>query len=203
MTTARRSRLSLRGTALLPAGALAVDMLRYALAYRGHAEQVFVHEGHGYLETLIPWIAAVLALAVGGFLTRFARAWRGSGGPERAGVSTAALWIVCSCALLVIHVSQEALELALIPGNTGLYELLGPGFVWAALAALVIGGALALALRGARALIVRAGRRHRGGLRRPAAQPRPARPTSVVRLLPAPLARAAAGRAPPPARAAG
>src|SRR5882724_6919963 len=94
-----RWRVGLRGAALLLAGALAVDLLRYLLAYRGRAGQVFVAEGHGYLGLLMPWIAAALALALGGFLTRLARAWRGTGGPEGAGASTSALWIVCSGAL--------------------------------------------------------------------------------------------------------
>src|SRR5438105_1455378 len=97
MSTARRVRQpspparwrpSLRGAALPPAGALAVDMLRYVLAYRGQAERVFSAEGHGYLALVIPWVAAALALALGGFLTRLARAWRGRGGRERPGVST-------------------------------------------------------------------------------------------------------------------
>jgi hypothetical protein len=163
-------------------------------------------EGHGYLGLLAPWIAAVLALALGGFLTRLARAWRGTDRQEGAVASTRALWIVCSAALLGIHVVQEFLELLLIPGNTGLYAMLGAGMVWAAIAALAVGGVLALALRGARALIVRAGRRRRPGPRRPAVSsrlsPLAASAACYWRRSPA-RPRAARPRRPPPRRHAG
>jgi hypothetical protein len=192
-----RRALSLRGIALVPAAALALDHLRYLLAYRTHAGNVFEAEGHDFLGLLVPWIGLAVAVAIGAFLARLVRVWRGARADEGSDVSGLALWATCSGLLLAIHILQEALELLLIPGNTGLYVLLGTGMVWAALAAIAVGGALALALRGARALIVRASRRRRAGLRQPACAPRLGRPRSVSRLLVAPLAGSAAGRAPP------
>src|SRR5882724_6754159 len=90
-----RWRVGLRGAALLPAGGLAVDLLRYLLAYRGGAGEVFVAEGHGYLGLLMPAIAAAPALALGAFVARLVRAWRGTGEEAGAGASLPALWIVC------------------------------------------------------------------------------------------------------------
>jgi len=195
-----RRALSLRGALLLPAGALAVDHLRYLLAYGRHAGNVFEAEGHDFIAVLLPWIALAVALAAGAFVMRLAQVWRGAAADrERAGASGLAVWATCSGTLLGVHVLSEVLEYLFIPGNTGLLALLGPGIVWAALSALTVGGVLALALRGARALIVRAARRRTAGLRQPACAPRLSPPRSVSRLLTAPLARSAAGRAPPAA----
>jgi len=193
--TARR--VGWRGAALLPLGALLVDRLRYLVSFGPGAERAFDPEGHGSLAVTLPVLVALVACAVGGLLVPLARAWR-TGRCAEAVVSARALWLVTAGALLVIHLTQETIEGIWIGGNPGLAGLLGVGGLWAALAAAVIGGLIALALRGARALIRYAAARSRAGVRRPRATPRLAPLRSPRRRRPAPLARAAAGRAPPP-----
>jgi len=189
--------LSWRGVALLPLAALGVDRLRYLLAYGPRADEVFAAEGHGYLAWLIPIAAAVALFAAAAFSARVLRAWRTGRVQEGPPPSFGALWSACAVALLATHVAQELLEWLLIPGNDGLLALLGAGFVWALVAAAAVGGALALLLRGARSIIRSAAGRRRAGFRVADAAPRPRRPRTVRRTLPAPLARLAAGRAPP------
>jgi len=188
----------MRGLLLLPAGALVLDQLRYFLAYGSHAEQVFRAQGHAYLSMLLPAIVALVALAVGGFATRFTAALRGE--PVRdlpPPPTTTSLWGVATAALLSIHLVQESLEALLIPGNSGLRALAGPQALWALVAALLVGGALALLLRGAQTLISRAAARSRPGRFPRAAGPPPRRRRHTGRRLLSPLARRAAGRAPP------
>jgi hypothetical protein len=188
----------LRGLLLLPAGALVLDRLRYLLAYRSDAGQVFAEQGHAYLAMLFPAIAALVALAAVAFTTRLASAWRGAPVVEAApAASAASLWGASAAALLSIHLVQETLEALLIPGNTGLHDLAGPQALCALLAALLTGGLLALVLRGARTFIVRA-----AGRSRPSRAPRGCTPSlwrrrHIDRRILAPLARSAAGRAPP------
>ena len=62
--TRLRSALAGRGFMLLPAAALGVHELRYRLAYGADAPQALAAQGHGYLDSLAPWLVLLLALAL-------------------------------------------------------------------------------------------------------------------------------------------
>src|ERR1700722_16183189 len=87
-----RSALAGRGFMLFPAAAFAVHQLRYELAYGSRAGAALSAQGHGYLTSLAPWVAVLVALALGSFLARLPRA---PGGPRpgrpRRGVARA--WV--------------------------------------------------------------------------------------------------------------
>src|SRR5688500_3023461 len=103
-----RSVLAGRGFLLLPAAALVVHELRYRLAHGEEAGAVLAAEGHGYLTSLAPWAALLLALALGAFLVRVACSAAGetNASPCR---SFAGLWALASGSLVAIYVSQELL----------------------------------------------------------------------------------------------
>jgi len=63
-----RSALSGRGFLLFPAAALAVHQLRYLIGYGSHAGRELSAQGHGYLESLAPWVVLLVACALGAFL---------------------------------------------------------------------------------------------------------------------------------------
>lgn len=189
----------LRGAALMPVAALAVHQLRYLLAYRTHAGSKLAEQGHSYLTSLTPLIVMLCAVGLGGFLTRLARAWRDGADRGSARSGFLALWLTASLALIAIYAGQEFLEGLLASGHpAGLSGILGGGGWWAIPAAVAMGMAVALLLRGAHAVV---GAVVRGRGRRPLS-PRGAlvkAPQPVPVALPrcAPLAGAAAGRAPP------
>ena len=144
----------MRGVALAPLAALAVHQLRYVLAYRGAATEELAAQGHSYLHSLTPWIVLSCATAFGGFLSRLARA-RATGRRE-APPSLIRLWLAAALGLLAIYASQELLEGFFATGHPeGVVGIFGDGGLWALPAAAFIGGLLALALRGAAALIAR------------------------------------------------
>jgi len=190
-----RSALAGRGVLLLPVAALGVHELRYRLAYGSQAGSALASQGHGYLDSLAPWLVVLLGLAVGGFLVRIARALggRADATPRR---SFAALWALSAASLVAIYAVQESLEGIFAAGHpSGIAALVGHGGWWALAASVGVGGALAAVLRLASAVV---GTVERLGppVRRwaPVAPPRP-RPV-VLSLRPA-LATGAAGRAPP------
>src|SRR5438309_135790 len=80
---------ALRGAALMPAAALAVHQLRYALAYGGGASHALAAQGHAYLSSLTPWIVLLAGLALGGSLGALVQRW-GRGGDGAVG---AAGWV--------------------------------------------------------------------------------------------------------------
>lgn len=189
-----------RGAALMPVAALVVHQLRYWLAYGPAAHRELLEQGHAYLSSLTPWIVTAAALGLGAFLTRLARAWRIGRDEQGRRRSLLALWLSTAAMLLAIYAGQELLEGLLASGHPGgLAAVFGDGGLWAIPAAVVVGGALALLIRGgatAIALIARLARRRR----RPP-QARASTPPGLVALAPfAPLATAAAGRAPPAGR---
>ncbi len=194
---------TLRGAALMPAGALGVHQLRYELAFGADAPRALAQQGHAYLSSLTPWIVLLAALALGASLGALAQRWaRGplaDGGRARraAGVR---VWLLASLALFAIFAGQELLEGLFAAGHAaGVAAVLGGGGWWALPAALAVGGLLAVVLRAgtvaeetvAKLVPVRL------RLRAAARQARPLLPGMVELLAPAPLARAAAGRAPP------
>ena len=54
--------------ALMPPAAFAVHQLRYWLAFGGHAGLALEQRGHMYMHSVAPWLALLVAIAVGVFL---------------------------------------------------------------------------------------------------------------------------------------
>jgi hypothetical protein len=195
---------ALRGAALMPAAALLVHQLRYELAFGADAPRALAQQGHAYLSSLTPWIVLLAGLALGASLGSLAQRW------ARGGVSAAdrrarradgvRVWLLASAGLVAIFAGQELLEGWFAGGHAaGAAAVVGGGGWWALPAALVVGGLLALALR-AGAVVEDALAELaplRLWLRTAVREARRLRP--VVPLLDeaAPLARSAAGRAPP------
>ena len=182
--------------ALVPLGAWAVHQLRYQLAFGSHADGELTRQGHAYLTGAVPVVTLVAAFALGAFLFRLARPTSDMCGGRPTRFSS--LWAVAAAGLLAIFVSQELLEGALAPGHpAGPAGVFGEGGWWAIPASLLIGGLIALLMRGAEAVVELVARRRQARApRRPGARPRPA-PIPLPRR--APLAGAAAPRAPPAA----
>ncbi|HET6447970.1 MAG TPA: hypothetical protein VFG31_02585, partial [Conexibacter sp.] len=193
----------LRGAALTPAAVLLVHQLRYELAFGADAPRALAEQGHAYLSSLTPWIVLLAALALGTSLGALAQRWgRASaaarGVRRRGGVR---VWLLASAALVAIFAGQELLEGWLAVGHAaGAAAVLGGGGWWALPAALLVGGLLTLALRAGTAVEDALGElmpvrlRLHARVRVALGAPRPAAPT---RRMTAPLAGAAAGRAPP------
>lgn len=196
---------ALRGAALMPAAALGVHQLRYELAFGADAPRALAQQGHAYLSSSTPWIVLLAALALGASLGSLTQRWaRGHGVDDARVVSrrgaAVRVWLLASLALFAIFAGQELLEGMFAGGHAGgVAAVLGGGGWWAAPAALAVGGLLALALRAgtalSEALAELAPLRLR--LRDAAREMRPLRPATLHLVAPAPLARRAAGRAPP------
>jgi hypothetical protein len=184
------------GLLLIPAAALVVHQARFTLAYGARANAELAAQGHSYLQSVVPW--TILALGVGAsmFLRRAARVARTGVSGTFTRVSAAALWAITTVALLVIYAVQESLEGLEVSGHPGgLSGVFGHGGWWAAPAAAVVALGVVAILRLGRAVLRLASRLAHGsrsvrGLRLPV-------PLSVALVAPAPLALAAAGRAPP------
>jgi hypothetical protein len=193
----RAAPLSLRGAAIMPGAALAVHQLRYRLAFGSRSSHELAAQGHAYLASLAPWVVLLAALAIGASLGRLAKTWQHGELGERRRHPTLRIWLTCALALVAIYVAQELLEGLLATGHpVGLRGVFGDGGWWALPAAGLTASLLALAMRGGEALVA--------ALAMPPA-PRlgsravllPRRPTAPTSALLNPLARAAAGRAPP------
>jgi hypothetical protein len=203
----------LRAAALMPAAVLTVHQMRFLLAFGGSSGEELDKEGHQYLSALAPPIAMSVAIVVGLFFARLAKAWRlgeaeggdtasasrsarGAGWLARGGFLRLALLI--GAALLALYSGQELLEGMLSNGHPeGFNGVFGDGGWWAVPLSFVCGTVIATALRGARAAIRWAASRHRAPRTshgRPTPTPRPRR---LALPRPAPLAGAGAGRAPP------
>jgi hypothetical protein len=192
-----RSALSGRGFMLFPAAAYAVHQGRYELAYGSQASQALAAQGHGYLDSLAPWVALMLALGFGVFLTRVARAAAGRGATEHQRPFVR-LWLLTWACLLIAYSAQEWLEGIFAVGHPGGIEgIFGHGGSWAIFLSALAGLAVAALLRAAFALVSAISHR---------AAP-PTGDTSIGSLSPrlaplvlirrAPLADRCAGRAPP------
>jgi hypothetical protein len=199
---------ALRGAALMPAAALLVHQLRYELAFGADAPRALATQGHAYLSSLTPWIVLLAALALGASLGALAQRWAAGASAagavrrrSRRAATGLATWLAASAALLAIFSGQELLEGAFAGGHAaGLAAVVGGGGWWALPSALVVGALVALMLRAGAladatlAELAPLRLRLRAGARAGSRAPRPAAP--LLRA-PAPLARAAAGRAPP------
>lgn len=188
------------GIALVPVAVLVVHEIRYLLAFGDGAGAELDARGHGYVGQVIPPLALACAVALGAFLVRLGQAWQTGSGDRRGRRTLGGLWLAAAVGLLAIHSGQELLEALIAQGRApSLAVVFGDGGLWSVPAALIIGLLLAFVLRGAAEavdLVARLGRRDRG---RPCPDPEriPSRPERVWPL--SPMARSAAGRAPPPA----
>jgi hypothetical protein len=199
----------LRAAALMPAAVLTVHQLRFLLAFGGGSGAELEKEGHQYLSALAAPIAMSVAIVVGLFFARLASAWReGGGGSSSPGVGAGTdptLWrgflrlaLLIGAALLVLYSCQELLEGMLSSGHPeGFDGVFGDGGWWAVPLSFACGFVVAAALRGARAAIRWAAARHRGAATSHGRPAPAARPRRLVLPRHAPLADAAAGRAPP------
>lgn len=188
------------GAALVPLAALAVHQARYLLAFGSDSGHELAVEGHHYLTGLAPWIVVSCAMAFGLFLTRISRAWRTGHAETSPRALLGRLWLACALGLVAIYTGQELLEGLLSTGHPGgLAGVYGDGGLWALPAAAVVGLALALVVRASSRVVAFVARL---SVRRARSHPHRslpdfALPAFVERLSPAPLATAAAGRAPP------
>jgi hypothetical protein len=190
-----RSVLAGRGFVLFPAAAYAVHQLRFEIGYGSGSGAALAAQGHGYLDSLAPWLGLLLALGLGAFLTRLVRA--AAGRPDlRPGRSVAALAGVAAGLLLLAYVAQEWLEGVFAAGHpAGFAGVFGHGGWWAVPLSALAGVAVAALLRLASAAIEAVSRVCAPPAR---AGSRPIlRPVSVSALRLSPLARRLAGRAPP------
>jgi hypothetical protein len=182
----------------MPIAALAVHQLRYFLAFGPRGETQLSETGHSYLQSVTPWLVLVLALGLGAFLGRLARAWRSGEVDRHRTTRPLALWLAATLALVLIYAGQEFLEGLFATGHPdGLVGIFGDGGWWALPAAVVVGGALALLVRGGDAAVALAARlrTRRPVLARAAAVQ--ARPAPVFVVPASPLAACAPSRAPP------
>ena len=191
---ARRS-----GVLILPAAALVVHQARYTLAYGSRANAELAAQGHSYLHSLVPWVVLTLCVGAWLFLQRVSVAVR-SGHPGRfSRIAAPVLWALTTAALIVIYAIQETLEGLVASGHpNGAAAVFGHGGLWSIPAAAIIGVVVVLLMRVGRAVLRTAARL--GSRRRVFATPvAGARPRPAFVAVSSPLARAAAGRAPPPA----
>lgn len=186
----------LRGAALVAGGSLAVHELRYIAGYGSEAGGALAAQGHSYLAWVGPLVAAVIAVACGVFIASLAAGHRDR---EPARMTAVRVWALASASLTAIYLIQETLEGVLATGHpSGVAGVLADGGWTAVLFAIAIGAAIALMLRGARAVEAAAARLLRPALTAPAV-PLVSRAVGAVRAVPrtAVLARHLAGRAPP------
>jgi hypothetical protein len=183
---------------LMPIAAYAVHQLRYSLAYGSDANVVLGGTGHSYLQSVVPWLVALLALASGCFVLAVGRAWLGSR-PGRPRLSLPALWLACSAALIAIFATQEFMEGLFASGHpTGLVGIFGYGGWYAIPLALCFGLVLACGFHGAIRLLGEIARRRTGVVPHLARPPQPTfLPRPILKRRSAPLADGWSGRGPP------
>lgn len=189
--TARR--FALMAVALLPAAALLVHELRYRLVFGDDTGSVLAEHGHGYLGALSPFVAVLCAIACARLLLGVARGLPQSTGQAGFG----RMWVACTAALFAVYAGQELLEGALSAGHAGGLDAIFASGGWlSAPLCLLVGMALALVLRLARAVAQRRARRR---VETPQAQraPRISAVSAVFTPRACQLARELAGRAPP------
>jgi hypothetical protein len=185
--------------ALMPAAAFAVHQLRYWLAFHGMSGIELQRQGHAYLHSLVPWIVAAIAIAIGAFLRALGRALGGACSRPRYTLSFGLLWLVCAACLLSIYMSQEFLEGLYVTGHpAGLTGIFGYGGWWAVPAAVGVGLVLAASFHGARWVLRETARRRGRRLLLPAPDEAVGRAPRGVLLPPmAALAAGWSGRGPP------
>lgn len=183
----------------MPAGAFAVHQLRYWLAYGSHAAAELQQQGHAYLHSAVPWIVALVAVALGSFLVALGRAFGGRRSLPRYTLSMVTLWLLCTAALVTIYVCQEFLEGLFATGHPGgLAGIFGYGGWWSIPAALAVGMVLTSAFHGARRVLEVVAERHTEPPAIAPQRPQPARAHRALLLhAPVPLIDGWSGRGPP------
>jgi hypothetical protein len=182
---------------LMPLAAWSVHQLRYLLAYGGDAGRELADQGHAYLTVLTPVVVALAALAFGGILVRFARAWGDGVADRRPEHRTLRVWLVAVAGLLAIYAGQELAEGALTGGHAqGLAAVVGNGGWLALPVSLAVGALVALCLRGARVVELLIARHRASASSRQESPSWQSLPSPTLRQS-SPLATRAAGRAPP------
>jgi hypothetical protein len=186
----------------MPAAALVVHQLRYKLAFGAGSSEALAAQGHAYLGSLVPWVVLLATMSLGASLGLLAQRWAARAGGGSARVSFVRVWVAVALGLFAIYAGQELLEGTFASGHlAGVAAVFGAGGWWAVPLALVVGGVLALALRGValaeKAIDAAHFSLRFGRLRGGAALVRPA--AFVARPRVALLAGTAAGRAPPSA----
>ena len=188
------------GPLLVPAAALAVHQARYTLAYGSRANAELAAQGHSYLSSVVPWTVLAIGVAATAFLRRVARAARTGETGKPSARSTLGLWGLTTVGLFAIYAVQETLEGMVVSGHPGgVAGVVGHGGWWA-LPAAAVAALLVVALLRFGSAIVRLAADLGSSFRlAPRALVLPF-PLSARLALLAPLAREAAGRAPPSAR---
>ncbi|HZP72843.1 MAG TPA: hypothetical protein VFA97_05625 [Gaiellaceae bacterium] len=188
------------GPLLVPAAALAVHQARYTLAYGSRANAELAAQGHSYLNSVVPWTILAIGVAGTAFLRRVARAVRTGQSGRPTPVSAAALWAITTVGLIGIYSIQETLEGMVSSGHPGgLAGVFGHGGYWA-LPAAAVAALLVVALLRFGTAIVRLAAELSSTMRPAPLVLATFFPSSARLVLLGPLARAAAGRAPPSAR---
>jgi hypothetical protein len=189
-----RTVLAGRGFMLLPAGAFAVHQLRYELAYGSRSGAALAAQGHGYQNSLAPWVVLLLAVGAGTFLARVARAAAGRAETRRR--SFAALFGFSWAILFAVYCIQEWLEGMFAVGHpAGVAGIVGHGGWWAVPLSAAAAVVVALLLLAGAAVVEVVARLASPRLARVELLLR--RPLLVVPVRLSPLAGRVAGRAPP------
>jgi hypothetical protein len=189
-----RSVLAGRGFMLLPAAAFGVHQLRYELGYGSRSGAALAAQGHGYQNSLAPWVVVLIAVAVGTFLARVARAATGRAETRRR--SFAALFGFAWALLFVVYCVQEWLEGMFAVGHpAGAAGIVGHGGWWAVPLSAVAAAVVALLLLIGAAVVEVVARVASPALAR--VELLLHRPLPVVSVRRSPLAGRMAGRAPP------
>jgi hypothetical protein len=184
------------GLLLMPAAALVVHQARYSLTYGARANAELTAQGHSYLHSLVPWTILALGIGASMFVRRAALAARTGRSGSFTPLSALALWAITTAALVAIYAVQEALEALSLSGHPGgASGVFGHGGWWAVPASGVVALGVVALLRLGRAVLRLASRLAGSSSYARTACSR--LPRSVALVAPAPLARAAAGRAPP------
>jgi hypothetical protein len=158
-----------RLAALMGAGTFAVHQARYALGYRDEASGALAAQGHAYLIAAGPLLAGAVMLVVAELIRRTARGGAGAPAPRFK-----RLWACASLGLFVTYAVQESVEGALAAHHpAGGAGVLGHGGWLALPLAILVGLAIALAMRGASAAT------SLGAPRRPWRAPLPAAPRTT------------------------
>jgi len=190
-----RGALAGRGFVLFPAAAFAVHQLRYELGYGSRSGAALAAQGHGYENSLAPWVVVLVAIGLGSFLTRLARAASGGAVAKRRRPFLR-LFAVAWALLLATYTLQEWLEGIFAAGHpAGLAGIVGHGGWWAAPLAAAAAAGVSLLLLVGDAVVEIVSRL----ARRPAVHGRAAeaRPAGILPVRISPLAGRVAGRAPP------
>jgi hypothetical protein len=176
--------------------AYAVHQLRYVLTYGARSPTALAVQGHGYLETITPYVGLLVVLWFGSFVWSLvsSAAGRLESAPQR---SFAAPFLGTWATLVAIYILQEELEGVFAAGHpSGVGGAFGHGGWWAipvaALAALIV----VLVARLASASVELVASSGRGRAVVPACAPLDLPVTATIRRR-SPLAGCTAGRAPP------